>query len=91
MKASKKQFSLTRAALSTGGRAKSNFLPVFVRSLTSLVLAVVAFAGATSTPLAAPVNDNFTNRTVLTGTNISVYAYNFGASRETGESYHAGY
>ena len=91
MKASKKQFSLTRAALSTGGRAKSNFLPVFVRSLTSLVLAVVAFAGATSTPLAAPVNDNFTNRTVLTGTNISVYAYNFGASKETGEPYHAGY
>jgi hypothetical protein len=62
-----------------------------IRSLTSLVLAVVAFAGATSTSLAAPANDNFTSRTVLTGTNISVSAYNYGASKETGEPYHAGY
>jgi hypothetical protein len=40
---------------------------------------------------AQPANDYFTNRIVLTGTNISVSAYNFGASRETGEPYIANY
>lgn len=37
-----------------------------------------------------PPNDNFANRTVLTGTNITVSGNNSGATRETGEPYDIG-
>jgi thiol-disulfide isomerase/thioredoxin len=37
-----------------------------------------------------PVNDLFTNRIIITGTNATVTGTNVGASRETGEPYHAG-
>jgi len=60
-----------------------------IRTLTSLVLAVVAFVGATSTSFAAPVNDNFTNRIVLVGTNLSIMGTNTTATKETGETNHA--
>ena len=60
-----------------------------------------AIAGATTfsiddisvTALSAmdrPANDNFTNRTVITGTNISIAATNTYATKETGEPNHAG-
>ncbi len=40
------------------------------------------------TAVAAPDNDNFTNRTVLTGTNISFQAYLLDAGIEAGEPNH---
>jgi thiol-disulfide isomerase/thioredoxin len=52
----------------------------------------VLLANAVHIGQAAPVNDMFVNRTVITGTNIVVTgASNVGATRETGEPYHAGY
>src|SRR5204863_4912187 len=37
----------------------------------------------------APINDNFTNRITLTGTSISNFVSNSGATRETGEPQHS--
>ena len=37
-----------------------------------------------------PVNDLFTNRIMITGTNLTVTGTNVGGSREPGEPYHAG-
>jgi hypothetical protein len=39
---------------------------------------------------AQPANDNFTNRIVLVGTNISITASNIGATKEAGEPNHGG-
>ena len=58
-------------------------------SVASLALAAVACAGAITTALAGPANDNFTNRLVLTSTNFSVLGTNTTATKETGETNHA--
>ena len=39
---------------------------------------------------AQPANDMFANRKVITGTNITAAGSNTGATRETGEPFHAG-
>ncbi len=49
-----------------------------------VVLALVSELGA------APVNDAFANRIVLSGTNITVTGSTVGATKEPGEPYHAG-
>jgi len=40
---------------------------------------------------AAPPNDNFTNRIVLLGPNVSLVSSNLGATKETGETNHAAF
>ncbi len=57
-------------------------------SLGSAVMAVVCL-GAMHTA-AAPANDMFANRIVITGTNIVVTGSSVGATRQTGEPYIAG-
>src|SRR5512140_350006 len=39
---------------------------------------------------AQPANDMFANRTSISGTNITVFGSNIGASKEYGEPYHGG-
>jgi len=55
------------------------------------MLAAMAFVGLSVCPSQAqPANDMFANRIVITGTNTVVTGSNVGATRETGEPYHAG-
>ena len=55
------------------------------------MLAAMAFVGLSVCPSQAqPANDMFANRIVITGTNTAVTGSNVGATRETGEPYHAG-
>jgi hypothetical protein len=49
--------------------------------LLIFVLSGISFGPA----LAAPANDNFVNRTVLSGTNLTVSGSNVGAGTESGE------
>jgi hypothetical protein len=53
------------------------------------ILAVMA-AGAVMADAAAPANDNFASRQVLSGAAVSVEATNVGATMESGESYLGG-
>jgi hypothetical protein len=57
----------------------------------TLIFALLALAfGAERLFAAAPANDRFINRIVLTGTNITTTGSNVGASKESGEPNHAG-
>ena len=59
--------------------------------LRGIALPVATLAGlGASFSHGQPANDMFANRIVVTGTNITVNASNVGATRETGEPYHAG-
>ena len=60
-------------------------------SFRRLVLSAALFLGlGASFSRAQPANDMFASRTVLGGTNIVVTSSNIGATRESGEPYHAG-
>jgi thiol-disulfide isomerase/thioredoxin len=54
-----------------------------------LTFAAVVVLAAWSSP-AAPANDMFANRTVITGTNVTVTGSSVGATKEAGERTHAG-
>ena len=60
-------------------------------SLGVFVLPVIVLIGlGASLSSGQPANDMFASRTVITGTNITVTGSSVGATRETGEPYHAG-
>src|SRR5664280_641951 len=54
-----------------------------------LLITIITVVGV-SLSQAQPANDMFANRIVITGTNVVVTGSNVGATRETGEPYHAG-
>ena len=59
--------------------------------LRRFVLSITVLAGlGMSLGLAQPANNMFANRIVINGTNIVVTGSSVGATRETGEPYHAG-
>jgi thiol-disulfide isomerase/thioredoxin len=59
--------------------------------LRRFVLPLIIMVGlGASVSQGQPVNDIFANRSVISGTNTSVTGSNVGATRETGEPYHAG-
>src|ERR1039457_3552368 len=59
--------------------------------LRRIVLPATVLIGlGASLSQAQPANDMFANRIVITGTNIVVTGSSVGATRETGEPYHAG-
>ncbi|HEY2952739.1 MAG TPA: hypothetical protein VGK40_09160 [Verrucomicrobiae bacterium] len=60
---------------------------VFWRMFTVALL----LCTATVIGLAAPVNDSFTNRISVTGSNITITGSNVGATAEPGEPLHDGY
>ncbi|MCX6929455.1 MAG: hypothetical protein NT154_40510, partial [Verrucomicrobia bacterium] len=60
-----------------------------MKTRNTLLTLTAAFALHTTTALAGPPNDNFTNRLALIGTNLSVMGTNTTASKETGETNHA--
>ena len=55
----------------------------------TLIAITAALALQSTTALAGPPNDNFTNRLALVGTNLSVMGTNTTATKETGETNHA--
>jgi len=63
--------------------------------ITALLLPITGLVGLGTTPtqaqLGPPVNDQFANRTVISGTNILRSTMNYLATKEAGEPYHAGY
>ena len=86
--------SLTNIASGQGNNGSATFKVV---GGAAYQIAVDGYSGVTGTFALSlnfsPVqpNDFFTNRLTLTGTAISTSAYTFGATKETGEPYHAGY
>jgi len=60
------------------------------QSAAAGLLGLLVTLAAQNSP-AQPVNDMFANRTVVSGTNIVVTGSNVGATRETGEPFHASY
>jgi thiol-disulfide isomerase/thioredoxin len=54
-----------------------------------LLITIITVVGV-SLSQAQPANDMFANRIVIIGTNVVVTGSNVGATRETGEPYHAG-
>ena len=62
--------------------------PDLVRSFVLTFMFLFSLGGSLSH--AQPANDMFANRIVITGTNIVVTGSSVGATRETGEPYHAG-
>ncbi len=66
-------------------RARASF--VVLRRACFLLLITLSWADLGAT---APVNDRFSDRLILVGTNITVTGTNAGASKEPGEPEHAG-
>jgi subtilisin family serine protease len=81
-----------------GPSDRTSWLRVNVRAGTTYQIAVDGYQGASGTvrlvlqtapPTVAPVNDDFANRTILTGNSTNVVATNVGASKQPGEPEHA--
>ena len=64
-----------------------NFCPALYRRSITVIAAFIGLG--LSLGQAQPVNDLFANRIVITGTNCVVTLSSLGATRETGEPYHA--
>ncbi|MCX6924824.1 MAG: hypothetical protein NT154_16675 [Verrucomicrobia bacterium] len=60
-----------------------------MKTTHTVIALTAALPLQSTTTLAGPPNDNFTNRLALIGTNLSVMGTNTTASKDTGETNHA--
>lgn len=83
--------NLAALSASTNNKTKNNSMKTSHSLIRRFVLPVTALiAMGTSFSHAQPANNLFANRIVITGTNTVVTGSSVGATRETGEPYHAG-